>query len=74
MSDLLKGWKNLDEVSIPPIERKGFSSNVIIRKPVEPIISKIQEDNATQSRSTASLHISTNDETEIVFDKKQRVE
>lgn len=30
------GWKNLDEVWIPPIEKIGFQENVIIRRPIAP--------------------------------------
>lgn len=30
------GWKNLDEVWIPPIETEGFQEEVVIRKRIEP--------------------------------------
>lgn len=36
MEECLKGWKNRDEVYIPPVERKGFQENIIIRQKVTP--------------------------------------
>lgn len=32
-----EGWKNLDEVWIPPIEEGGFQEDIVIRKPIAPI-------------------------------------
>lgn len=37
MKDELYGWKDREEVYIPPITRKGFTESIIIRKPVEPV-------------------------------------
>lgn len=37
MKDNFEGWKDQADVHIPKVEKKGFSDQVIIRKPVEPI-------------------------------------
>ena len=36
MSFYLAGWKNRQNVNIPPVKSKGFSHEIIIRKHIEP--------------------------------------
>ena len=34
--DYLDGWKEAGEVFIPPLKKKGFGEDIIIRKRIEP--------------------------------------
>lgn len=38
------GWKNLDEVWIPPIESEGFQEEIVIRKRIEPAAPIVKEE------------------------------
>ena len=38
------GWKNLDEVWIPPIESEGFQEEIVIRKRIEPAVTIVEEE------------------------------
>lgn len=49
-TDYMKGWKNREDVVIPPVEYKGFTEDVIIRKRIEPLPGagrKAREDQGT---------------------------
>lgn len=35
--DYMKGWQDRKDVVIPPVAYKGFTEDVIIRKPIEPL-------------------------------------
>ena len=48
MEEYLKGWKDREEVYIPPVEYKGFPQDVIIRKSVEPVRPVHEEQRDTQ--------------------------
>ena len=37
MEEYLKGWKDQSNVYIPPVERRGFLQDIIIRNKVEPV-------------------------------------
>lgn len=37
MKDYFKGWKDRKEIAIPEIRKQGFSEDVIIRNPVQPV-------------------------------------
>lgn len=43
MEEYLRGWRDEEEVILPPLEKRGFSDNVIIREPVEPINKVLSE-------------------------------
>ena len=60
MKDIFKGWKELDEVDIPPIKKYGFKEDIIIRKPVEPMI---EEEKYPMTKPSNS----DDPETEVMF-------
>lgn len=37
MSEYMKGWKRVEEVEIPRVQKKGFTENVLIRKFISPV-------------------------------------
>lgn len=37
MSEYMKGWKRVEEVEIPRVQKKGFTENVLIRKFIPPV-------------------------------------
>lgn len=43
MEEYLRGWRDEEDVILPPIEKRGFLDNVIIREPVEPINKVLSE-------------------------------
>lgn len=38
------GWKKLEEVWIPPIEKEGFQEDIIIRRPVVPMCKRVTKE------------------------------
>ena len=43
MEEYLRGWRDEEDVILPPLEKRGFLDNVIIREPVEPINKELSE-------------------------------
>ena len=43
MEEYLRGWRDEEDVKLPPLEKRGFSDKVIIREPVEPINKRLNE-------------------------------
>ena len=64
MKEYLNGWKNLDEVEIPPIEQSGFAQDIMIRDKVEPL----EEENI----QTSSLDDDSEDATVLLRQTFQR--
>lgn len=53
MEDYLKGWKELSEVKIPPVEKKGFAQNVIIRERIAPkeVVKEVVKEPVVESQA-----------------------
>ena len=47
MEEYLRGWRDEEDVILPPLEKRGFLDNVIIREPVEPINKELSEKGIT---------------------------
>ena len=43
MEEYLRGWRDEEDVILPPLENRGFLDTVIIREPVEPINTELSE-------------------------------
>jgi len=42
------GWKEEKEVEIPPVQKKGFKEDVIIRKKVNPVVLERPQEEKTK--------------------------
>lgn len=48
MTDYMEGWYDRKDVAIPPVEYKGFTENVIIRKKVEALTADADKNEAKE--------------------------
>lgn len=60
MRDYLKGWKNIQNVKIPPVKNPGFHEKVMIRKQIEPIATPEKE--TAEEEATVLLNYSQDPE------------
>lgn len=71
------GWKSREDVNIPPLENKGFTEDIIIRKHIEPkkSMQNIQSLNAMDDETVMLYNStqSTDDETTILLNERRIV-
>lgn len=73
MRDYMNGWKNRNEVWIPPLEQIGFPDNVIRRKPIEPVLAYSMKVEINDVVSDAASDAVISEEDTVLLNTKDRV-